>query len=77
MQRLQILGFSSPPDTEAPLPRSAWREVGMSAAVLLALLLATATRYGHHRDALYFLEASKHMAWGYVDQPRSRSRRPG
>jgi Dolichyl-phosphate-mannose-protein mannosyltransferase len=39
------------------------------AAVLVALLLAVATRYGYHRDELYFLVASRHLAWGYVDQP--------
>ncbi len=35
----------------------------------LALLLAFASRNGYHRDELYFLEASRHLAWGYVDQP--------
>lgn len=40
-----------------------------AAAIIVALQLALAGRYGWHRDELYFLACSRHLAWGYVDQP--------
>jgi Dolichyl-phosphate-mannose-protein mannosyltransferase len=39
------------------------------AGLAVALLLTFASRYGYHRDELYFLAASRHLAFGYVDQP--------
>jgi 4-amino-4-deoxy-L-arabinose transferase-like glycosyltransferase len=47
-----------------PVP---WWWVGGAALVGCALLLATASRYGYHRDELYFRMLPP--AWGYVDQP--------
>src|SRR5947207_9959704 len=48
-------------------PGRAW--VLYIAAVALAVQLLTAFRYGIFRDELYYIDCSKHLAWGYVDQP--------
>jgi hypothetical protein len=39
------------------------------AAIYFLAHMATATRYGYFRDALYYLACSEHLDWGYVDQP--------
>jgi Dolichyl-phosphate-mannose-protein mannosyltransferase len=45
------------------------RWVGAIAGAQVAALLATSTRYGYHRDELYFIVAGSHSALGYPDQP--------
>ena len=44
------------------------RGVAVTVGVVIAALIATATRYGYHRDELYFLAAGHHLAWSYPDQ---------
>jgi 4-amino-4-deoxy-L-arabinose transferase-like glycosyltransferase len=51
--------------TIAPFDR---RVIAVGAAVF-AILLAVSTRYGFHRDELYFLECARHLQASYVDQP--------
>lgn len=51
-------------DRTTGVPPHAW--VAMAS---VALLLAVAGRYGWHRDEMYFFEAGRHLAWGYVDFP--------
>src|SRR5690349_1750819 len=45
----------------------AWWPIGSAVVTAVVALLATASRYGYHRDELYFLMLKP--AWGYVDQP--------
>ncbi|CAI9411456.1 ArnT family glycosyltransferase [Nocardioides sp. T2.26MG-1] len=50
-------------------PPYAVREAGAVCLVLVVGLMLLAPHYGPHRDELYFVEAGKHLAWGYPDQP--------
>ena len=52
-------------EERGPLSRAVWLVVGAQVVVLLA----TSTRYGFHRDELYFVVAGSHPALGYPDQP--------
>ncbi len=43
--------------------------VAYCALARVVLHLITFARYGYFRDELYYIACSKHLAWGYVDQP--------
>jgi 4-amino-4-deoxy-L-arabinose transferase-like glycosyltransferase len=53
----------APPGDRVPL--GAW----LIAAAFVAVELAVSGRYGFMQDELYFIEAGRHLAFGYVDQP--------
>jgi hypothetical protein len=49
------------------LPPLAVGSVAAVAGVVVAVLVAVSWRYGYHRDELYYLQQSTHLAWGSVD----------
>src|SRR5947207_3328972 len=49
--------------------RGGMRIDAIVAAAVVILHLICINQYGYFRDELYFIACSKHLAWGYVDQP--------
>lgn len=47
------------------IPRAAW----VAASILALVLIALGSRYGFHRDELYFIEGGRHLAWAQPDNP--------
>jgi len=71
--RMTATAIAAVESPEAAGPRTTVRStlaVSLLAALVPALAgLAFLGRYGWHRDELYFLAASHHLAFGYVDFP--------
>src|SRR2546429_6207075 len=43
--------------------------IALLVATKVGVTMAVADRYGWHRDELYYLASSRHLALGYVDYP--------
>jgi hypothetical protein len=57
------------PDGKLRLTEEWWFFPALIVVAYFALHMATATRYGYFRDAMYYLACAEHMDWGYVDHP--------
>ena len=48
--------------SEEPLPPTAWRGMAVVCALLAVSARLASTRYGYHRDELYFIVCGRHLA---------------
>jgi 4-amino-4-deoxy-L-arabinose transferase-like glycosyltransferase len=64
-------GSGAGADAAAPLAglRPFDRRVIWVGGVVFAVLMVLSSRYGFHRDELYFLDGARHLQASYVDQP--------
>src|ERR1700734_796242 len=62
---LPVTSPGAPVSPSLRVPPLAW----VIAAVFVAFELAVSGRYGFLQDEMYFIEAGRHLAFGYVDQP--------
>ena len=53
----------------ATRPAFALAPVLVLVAIKIAVNMAVASRYGWHRDELYYADAGRHLSFGYVDFP--------
>src|SRR5215469_16059003 len=60
---------TNPVEADLDLPGFAFRPILIISGALAALLIAFSSRYGYHRDELYFIACGQRLAWGYPDQP--------
>jgi hypothetical protein len=64
---IESQGTSRAEESQWALSPLAWKPVLGLAGARLAMLLAVATRYGWHRDELYYVMGGRHLSLGYVD----------
>lgn len=69
MAREMALALPQADSPSAPGLTPVDRRIFVVAAGAFAVLMAFSSRYGFHRDELYFLDCARHLSWSYVDQP--------
>ena len=68
-KRLRRAGGRRPLQMRDEGRRGDWALLGGLGFLLFAAHMLVSGRYGYFVDELYYIACSKHLAWGYVDQP--------